>query len=83
MYLHNRVQAIIFILLILVHTSCSRILANMYSHNKVQAIIWRYCSGLKGRRPFWVLNPPPPRLTGVPSLLLLGFFFSGDEEMVE
>ena len=36
----------------------------------------RFCSGLKGRRPFWLRNP---RLRWVPSLLLLGFSFSGDE----
>ena len=21
---------------------------------------FRFCSGLKGRRPFWILTPPPP-----------------------
>ena len=36
------------------------------------------CSGFKGRRPFWHLNPPA---RGVPSLLLLTFGFYGDEEV--
>ena len=38
-----------------------------------------FCSGLKGRRPFWLLNPPSRG--GVPSLFLLLFSLSGDEEV--
>ena len=37
-----------------------------------------FCSGLKGRRPFWLLTP---RLGGVPSLFLLVDSLSGDEEL--
>ena len=37
-----------------------------------------FCSGLKGRRPFWLLNPPS---RGVPSLFLLVNSLSGDEEV--
>ena len=37
-----------------------------------------FCSGLKGRRPFWLLNPPS---RGVPSLFLLVISLSGDEEV--
>ena len=39
------------------------------------------CSGLKGRRPFWLLSLPARGGGGGPSLLLLTFSFSGDEEV--
>ena len=44
----------------------------------LQIVYMIFCSGLKGRRPFWLLNPPS---RGVPSLFLLLISLSGDEEV--
>ena len=46
---------------------------DIYIYILLKIEIYRFCSGLKGRWPFW--------LRGVPSLLLLEFSFSGDEEV--
>ena len=62
---------------------CARVCVRVYEYvcarTRVRMYVLRggvsiFCSGLKGRRPFWLLNPPP-------SLLLLGFSFSGDAEV--
>ena len=51
---------------------CERNFLSLYGTGNI------LCSGLEGRRPFWLLNPPA---RGVPSLFLLDFSFSGDEEV--